>query len=208
MSGSPPDGDFFPLVYDELRRLAAAKLAGEPAGHSLDATALVHEAYLRLGGGAFADRSMFMRAAAVAMQRILIDHARRKRAARRGGRAGQFAVAEGDRVIVSEPDTLLDIGAALTRLAAEDATSADVARFRLLAGGSRSGWRARAASALHAARVREATLADALGRRRRHPGPGSEKDDTGEELGREIVPQPSSPICHPKKINKLGALSS
>ena len=49
MSASPPDGDFFPLVYDELRRLAAAKLAGEPAGHSLDATALVHEAYLRLG---------------------------------------------------------------------------------------------------------------------------------------------------------------
>ena len=48
MSGSPPDGDFFPLVYDERRRLAAAKLAGEPAGHSLDATALVHEAYLRL----------------------------------------------------------------------------------------------------------------------------------------------------------------
>src|SRR6516165_5492140 len=80
MSACPPDAGFFPLVYDELRRLAAAKLAGEPAGHSLDATALVHEAYLRLGGGAFADRSMFMRAAAVAMQRILIDHARRKRA--------------------------------------------------------------------------------------------------------------------------------
>ena len=66
MSACPPDAGFFPLVYDELRRLAAAKLAGEPAGHSLDATALVHEAYLRLGGGAFADRSMFMRAAAVA----------------------------------------------------------------------------------------------------------------------------------------------
>jgi RNA polymerase sigma factor (TIGR02999 family) len=134
MSGSPPDGDFFPLVYDERRRLAAAELAGEPAGHSLDATALVHEAYLRLGGGAFVDRSMFMRAAAVAVQRILVDHARRKRAARRGGRAGQFAVAEGDRVIVSEPDTLLDIDSALTRLAAEDAASADLARFRLFAG--------------------------------------------------------------------------
>jgi RNA polymerase sigma factor (TIGR02999 family) len=134
MSESPPDGGFFPLVYDELRRLAAAKLAGEPAGHTLDATALVHEAYLRLGGGAFADRSGFLRAAAVAMQRILVDHARRKRAARRCGRARQFALAEGDRVIVSEPDTLLDIDAALTRLAAEDATSADVARFRLFAG--------------------------------------------------------------------------
>src|SRR5437764_5801597 len=97
----PTPDDLWASVYDELRRLAAAKLAGEPAGHTLDATALVHEAYLRLGGGAFADRSTFMRAAAVAMQRILVDHARRKRAARRGGRAGQFAVAEGDRVIVS-----------------------------------------------------------------------------------------------------------
>jgi hypothetical protein len=85
MSESPPDDGGFPLVYDELRRLAAAKLAGEPAGHTLDATALVHEAYLRLGGGAFADRGAFLRAAAVAMQRILVDHARRKRAARRGG---------------------------------------------------------------------------------------------------------------------------
>jgi RNA polymerase sigma factor (TIGR02999 family) len=134
MSESPPDGGFFPQVYDELRRLAAAKLAGEPAGHTLDATALVHEAYLRLGGGAFADRSEFLRAAAIAMQRILVDHARRKRAVKRGGRARQFALAEGDRVIVSEPDTLLDIDAALTRLAAEDASSADVARFRLFAG--------------------------------------------------------------------------
>ena len=68
MSESPPDHDFFPLVYEELRRLAAAKLAGEPAGHTLDATALVHEAYLRLGGGAFADCAGFMRAAAVAMK--------------------------------------------------------------------------------------------------------------------------------------------
>jgi len=86
MSATPPDGDFFPLVYDELRRLAAAKLAGEPAGHSLDATALVHEAYLRLGGGAFADGGMFMRAAAVAVQRI-----RRLRGVGRlrGGRVAQ-----------------------------------------------------------------------------------------------------------------------
>jgi RNA polymerase sigma factor (TIGR02999 family) len=134
MSESPPDGGFFPVVYDELRRLAAAKLAGEPAGHTLDATALVHEAYLRLGGAAFSDRDGFLRAAAVAMQRILVDHARRKRAAKRGGYARQFALGEADRVIVSDPDTLLDIDAVLTRLAAEDTTSADVARFRLFAG--------------------------------------------------------------------------
>jgi RNA polymerase sigma factor (TIGR02999 family) len=134
MSESPPDGGFFPLVYDELRRLAASKLAGEPAGHTLDATALVHEAYLRLGGAAFADRGQFLRGAAVAMQRILVDHARRKRAAKRGGCARQFTLDEADRVVVSDPDTLLDIDAALTRLAAEDAISADVARLRLFAG--------------------------------------------------------------------------
>ena len=133
MSAAPTDASF-PQVYDELRRLAAAKLAREPAGHSLDATALVHEAYLRLGGGAFADRITFMRAATVAMQRILVDHARRKRAAKRGGRARQFAMAEGDRVNVADPATLLDIDTALTHLAAEDPSSADVARCRLFAG--------------------------------------------------------------------------
>ncbi len=77
MSESLQNGGFFPLVYDELRRLAAVKLAVERPGHTLDATALVHEAYLRLGAEAFADLSDFMRAAAVAMQRILVDHARR-----------------------------------------------------------------------------------------------------------------------------------
>ena len=88
---SPPPEGFFPLVYEELRRLAAHKLAGEPAGHSLDATALVHEAYLRLGGGnSFEERSHFLRAAAVSMQRILVDHARRKRAAKRGGNGRQL----------------------------------------------------------------------------------------------------------------------
>src|SRR3954469_8721523 len=103
MSESPPGVGFFPLVYDELRRLAAAKLAGEPAGHTLNATALVHEAYLRLGGGAFGDRGAFLRAAAIAMQRILVDHARRKRAARRGGHARQFRLDEADRVVVTDP---------------------------------------------------------------------------------------------------------
>ncbi len=111
----------------------AAKLAREPAGHTLDATALVHEAYLRLGGGIFTDRSGFLRAAAVAMQRILVDHARRKRAACRGGSARRFALQEGDRVTVADTDTLLDIDAALTRLAVEDPFSAEVARFRLFA---------------------------------------------------------------------------
>src|SRR4051812_13305517 len=95
----------------------------------------MHEAFLRLGGGAtFAERGEFLRAAAVAMQRILVDHARRRRAARRGGRGRRFAIEEGDRVVVSDPDMVLDVDAALTRLAAEDAASADVARFRMFAG--------------------------------------------------------------------------
>jgi hypothetical protein len=68
------------------------------------------------------------------MQRILVDHARRKRAAMRGGRARRFPLDEADRLVVVDPDTLLDIDAALTRHAAEDAGSADVARFRLFAG--------------------------------------------------------------------------
>jgi RNA polymerase sigma factor (TIGR02999 family) len=130
----PLSNELWTKVYDELRKLAAAKLAGEPAGHTLDATALVHEAYLRLGGAAFADRSGFLKASAVAMQHILVDHARRKRAARRGGCARRFTLDQADRAIVSDPDTLLDIDAALERLAAEDAASADVARFRLFAG--------------------------------------------------------------------------
>jgi len=131
---SPPPEGFFPLVYDELRRLAASKLAGERAGHSLDATALVHEAYLKLGGVTFEERSGFFRAAALAMQRILVDHARRKRAAKRGGQGRAFALDEADRVVVTDPDTLLDVDAALARLTEEDSGSADVARLRLFAG--------------------------------------------------------------------------
>jgi RNA polymerase sigma factor (TIGR02999 family) len=134
MSEPLPDGGLFPVVYDELRRLAAAKLAREPAGHTLDATALVHEAFLRLGEGACPDLSGYLRSAAVAMQHILVDHARRKRAAKRGGYARRFTLKEDDRVTVVDPDTLLDIAAALDRLAAEDPSSAEVARFRLFAG--------------------------------------------------------------------------
>jgi RNA polymerase sigma factor (TIGR02999 family) len=95
---------------------------------------LVHEAYLRLGEASFADRSSFFRAAAVAMQHILVDHARRKRAAKRGGYARKFALNEADRVVLSDPDSLLDIASALARLAEEDPASADVARIRLFAG--------------------------------------------------------------------------
>jgi RNA polymerase sigma factor (TIGR02999 family) len=133
--GSPePPGGYFPVVYEELKRLAAARLAAERSGHSLDATALVHEAYLRLGEATFADRSSFFRAAAVAMQRILVDHARRRKAARRGGGA-RTVVLDGDApALGSDPDLVLDVDAALERLAREDPSSAEVARHRLFSG--------------------------------------------------------------------------
>ncbi len=133
--GSPERaGEFFPVVYDELKRLAAARLAGETSGHSLDATALVHEAYLRLGEATFADRSGFFRAAAVAMQRILVDHARRRKAFRRGGGARTIALDGDSPALGADPDLILDVDAALERLAREDPSSAEVARHRLFAG--------------------------------------------------------------------------
>jgi RNA polymerase sigma factor (TIGR02999 family) len=137
---APPRG-FFPVVYDELKRLAAARLAGERAGHSLNATALVHEAYLRLGTASFADRRGFFRAAAVAMQRILVDHARRRKAARRGGGARTIALDGEAPALGADPDLVLDVDAALERLAREDPTSAEVARHRLFAGLSIDGVR-------------------------------------------------------------------
>ncbi len=127
--------ELLPLVYDELRRLAAAQLARERPGQTLDATALVHEAYLRLAGRtSFADKSHFFRAAAEAMRRILVDQARKKRAGKRGGGAPRFTVSEADRVVLPDPDTLLTVDEALVKLAADDPASAEVARLRLFAG--------------------------------------------------------------------------
>ena len=135
MTDAPqPAAGLFPTVYDELRRLAAAQLRAERPGHTLDATALVHEAYLRLGqSAAFASKSQFFRAAAEAMRRILVDHARKKQAGKRGG-GRRFELSEADRVLVPDPDTLLAVDEALERLAAEDAGAADLARLRLFAG--------------------------------------------------------------------------
>ena len=127
--------ELLPLVYGELRRLAAAKLAHEMPGQSLDATALVHEAYLRLGGGTtFTSKSHFFRAAAEAMRRILVDNARRRLAQKRGGDGRRFELSEADCVLIPDPDTLLAVDEALTALNAEDATAAEIARLRLFAG--------------------------------------------------------------------------
>ncbi len=127
--------ELLPLVYDELRRLAAAQMAREKLGQTLDATALVHEAYLRLAEKThFVSKSHFFRAAAEAMRRILVDQARKKRADKRGGGAQRFTVSEADRVAVPDADTLLVVDETLARLAAEDPSAAEVARLRLFAG--------------------------------------------------------------------------
>jgi len=127
--------ELLPLVYDELRRLAAVQMAREKPGQTLDATGLVHEAYLKLAGaGSFATKSQFFRAAAQAMRRILIDHARAKKADKRGGGGRRLQLSEADRVIIPDPDTLLSIDEALEALGTEDPAAAELARLRLFAG--------------------------------------------------------------------------
>jgi RNA polymerase sigma factor (TIGR02999 family) len=127
-----------PLVYDELRRLAAERLAHEQPGQTLQATALVHEAYLRLvdveQAQRWNSRGHFFAAAAEAMRRILVDQARRKQAVKRGGRGRRVPLDAVD--VGSDPaaDELLDIDEALTRLAAEDAQAARLIQLRYFAG--------------------------------------------------------------------------
>jgi len=126
-----------PLVYDELRRVARRMMAREPAGQTLQPTALVHEAYLRLFGSgpvAWDNRAHFFVAAATSMRRILVDRARRRRAGRHGG--GQRRVTLDEAVIPSDPPPadLLALDAALDRLAAEDERASRVVHLRYFAG--------------------------------------------------------------------------
>src|SRR4029077_7882682 len=127
-------GELFPLVYHELRRLASAKMARESPGHTLDATALVHEAYLRLTGGqAFESRSHFLRAAAEAMRRILVDHARARNAAKRG--AGRGIELESKLVAAPVPDQSLEaLNESLLRLALENPRLAKLVQLRFFGG--------------------------------------------------------------------------
>ena len=127
-------GELLALVYAELRRIARAKLAREQPGHTLQPTALVHEAWLRLGEQTFENRAHFFGAAAEAMRRILVESARRKHAARRG--SGQ-AHADVDEIEIAAPvpdDELLAVHEALDRLAAHDAAKAELVKLRYFAG--------------------------------------------------------------------------
>jgi RNA polymerase sigma factor (TIGR02999 family) len=127
-----------PLVYSELRKLAGQRLAQEKPGQTLQATALVHEAYLRLVGQddalAWDSRSHFFASAAEAMRRILVDTARRKRSERHGGRRQRCELLDGDLMTEPVSDDLLDLDEALTRLSAVDAQAAEVVKLRVFAG--------------------------------------------------------------------------
>jgi RNA polymerase sigma factor (TIGR02999 family) len=132
-------GQLLPLVYDELRKLAAARMAAEAPGHTLQATALVHEAYLRLVGNTepkqqWDSRGHFFAAAAEAMRRILVDNARRKQAEIHGGGRQRVELTEGDWLSRATPDQIVELDDSLTRLASEDQAAAEIAKLRVFAG--------------------------------------------------------------------------
>jgi RNA polymerase sigma factor (TIGR02999 family) len=124
-----------PLVYDELRKLAAAKMATERPDHTLDATALVHEAYLRLvGDRAYVDHRHFFRVAARAMRQILIDRARHHRRARRGGDRQRVPLSQSGPVVEARPDELLALDEALERFSVVDPLKAELVKLRYFGG--------------------------------------------------------------------------
>ncbi len=138
-SGDPSAAkELLPLVYDELRKLAAAKLAQEKPGQTLQPTALVHEAYLRLVGGeperSWDSRAHFFAAAANAMRRILVSSARRKRAAKRGGEGVRVEFEPGSIPDLPHDERLAALDEALDELAAIDPTKAQLVNLRYFAG--------------------------------------------------------------------------
>jgi RNA polymerase sigma factor (TIGR02999 family) len=128
-------GQLLPLVYDELRKLAAQKLARERPGDTLDATALVHEAYLRLvGDQPFDNRGHFFAAAAEAMRRILVERARSRGRLKRGGGRVRLELLDQARALAEDSDLLLSLDDLLARLRAEDADAAGIAHLHLFGG--------------------------------------------------------------------------
>ncbi|MBI3862454.1 MAG: sigma-70 family RNA polymerase sigma factor [Planctomycetia bacterium] len=139
--GKIDDGDphaaqqLLPLVYDELREIAAAQMAREKPGQTLDATALVHEASLRLiGDQAFANRRHFFAAAAEAMRRILVENARRKARVKHGGGRRRIELDEHLAALPAASDDLLALDEALSRLEARDPRRAEVVKLRFFGG--------------------------------------------------------------------------
>ena len=139
--------ELLPLVYDELRRLAAHKMANEAPGHTLQATALVHEAWLRLARSepqSWEGRTHYVGAAAEAMRRILIERARRKHSLKRGAGVENLDLDQVDVAANADEETLLVVNAALEKLTLEDARSAEMVKLRFFIGMSN----AQAAAAL------------------------------------------------------------
>jgi RNA polymerase sigma factor (TIGR02999 family) len=137
--GDPRAADeLLPLVYDELRRLAADRLAREAPGQTLQATALVHEAYLRLvdrpDAREWNGRHHFFAAAAEAMRRILVDHARRKKSLKGGGGRGRADLCEDAVAAPEASDEILAVDEALAALAAADPKAAELVKLRYFAG--------------------------------------------------------------------------
>lgn len=131
-------GELLPLVYDELRKLAASKMAHEATSHTLQPTALVHEAWLRLVGkdeqAHFKNRAHFFGAAAEAMRRILIENARRKQAVRHGGDQQRVDIQEIEIASEVKDDELLALNDALDKFASRDKPKADLVKLRYFVG--------------------------------------------------------------------------
>jgi RNA polymerase sigma factor (TIGR02999 family) len=126
-----------PLVYDELRKLAAHRMANEAAGQTLQPTALVHEAWMRLVGKEnprFANRAHFFAAAAEAMRRILIDNARRKRALRHGGGQQRVDFEQAELASATDDDQLLAVNEALDKLVVQNKPEAELVKLRYFVG--------------------------------------------------------------------------
>jgi RNA polymerase sigma factor (TIGR02999 family) len=129
--------ELFARLYEELRRMATARMAREAPGQTLQATALVHEAWLRLGGDnqpSWENRAHFFAAAAEAMRRILVDNARRKQRLKRGGDYERVDIESVELPSPMPDDQLLELDEALTRLAAVDSRAADVVKLRYFVG--------------------------------------------------------------------------
>lgn len=138
-AGDPSAADqLLPLVYDELRKLAATRLAKEKPGQTLQATALVHEAYVRLVDVDAAQHwdsvGHFYATAAEAMRRILIENARRKQSLKAGGALQRVALDDAESTLHTSPEDLLELDEALARLERDDPAAASLAKLRLFAG--------------------------------------------------------------------------